>query len=46
MSNRFANEVSGSRTADGRQLAAPLVKDEEFEICAHGACDVTSRRSS
>ena len=39
MSNQFANDVLECRTAGGRQVVA-------FEIRAHGACDVTPRRSS
>ena len=57
MSIRFASEVPWSRTAGGRQLAAPVVNGHlgraaagtAMAMCvvAFGyACDVTSRRSS
>jgi len=39
MSNQFANDVLEGRTAGSRQVVA-------FEIRAHGACDVTPRRSA
>jgi hypothetical protein len=39
MSNQFASDVLEARTAGGRPVVA-------FEIRAHGACDVTPRRSA